>query len=172
MDAILNYQNPIIGDPDMMVIDGQFQKYIKSDHQNDALGKLAIKKAERLKIPFFLSKSSASEDFYLYKDKNNGVIMCSTFEEKDKNGRNVGFTYYYKNAIEVYEAKTTLESFSVIVGMHPNRKDVGMFEKLLRLYSKHSFLTKYAGVLLIAVIVLVVVLLIVCIYNYQCEPIV
>ena len=172
MDAILNYQNPIIGDPDMMVIDGQFQKYTKSDQQDDAKGKFAIKKADRLKKPFFLFKSSVSDDFSLYRDKDNGVIMFSTFEEKDQKGRNVGYMYYYKNATKVYEAKTTLESYAIVADMHPNRQDVDMFEKLLRLYSKHSFWAKYAGVLLIAVAVIIVVLLIFCLLNNQSEPVV
>lgn len=160
MDAILNYQNPVIGEPDMMVIDGQFQKYAKSGQQDEALKKLAISKAERLEIPFFLSKSSATENFYLYKDKGNGVILFSTFEEKDERDRSVGFTYYYNNASEVYNAKNTLVTYAKIAGKHPNRKDVVMYEKLLRLYSKHPFLTKYAGTLTIAVVVVVIALLI------------
>lgn len=150
MDAVLNYQNPTIGGPDLMVIDGDFQQFTKTDEQVEAFSKLNSYNANQLEIPFYYGKSSATENFYLYKDKKNGVILFSTFENKDQKGRNVGYIYYFNNADNVYQARTTLENYALIAHVRPNKKDLDMFEKMLQLHSKHPTLANLSGKLTIA----------------------
>ncbi len=156
MDAVLNYQNPTIGGPDLMVIDGVFQQFTKTDEQVEAFSKLNRYNANQLEIPFYYGKSSATENFYLYKDKKNGVILFSTFENKDQKGRNVGYMYYFNNADNVYQARTTLENYALIAGVCPNKKDLDMFEKMLQLHSKYPTLANHSGKLTIAFIVLAI----------------
>jgi len=156
MDAVLNYQNPTIGESDLMVIDGTFQKFSKTDEQVEAFCKLNSSNAKQLEIPFYLGKSSATESFYLYKDKKNGVILFSTLENKDTKGRNVAYVYYFNDADNVYQARNTLENYALIAGVRPNKKDLDMFEKMLQLHSKHPTLASHSGKLTIAFFVLAI----------------
>lgn len=159
MDAVLNYQNPTIGGPDLMVIDGVFQQFTKTDEQVEAFCKLNSSNAKQLEIPFYFGKSSATENFYLYKDKNNGVILFSTFENQDQKGRNVGYMYYYNNADNVYQARTTLENYALIAGVRPNKKDLDMFEKMLQLHKKSPVLANHSGKLTIAFVIVAIYVL-------------
>lgn len=166
MDAILNYQNPVIGDPDLMVIDGEKQKFSKTNDQINAFNKLNNSRIERLEIPFFLNRNSTTEQFSLYKVQNNGIILCSILEDKDMRDRFIGYTYYYSNGNDFCQAKMTLENYAIIAGVHPNKKDLEMFEKMMKLYSKYPILINNSSKLAIAFAILCVIAIIYIFFDF------
>lgn len=162
MKAILNYQNPIIGDNDILVIDGEKQLFAKTEEQLLAYSKLDPSMAEILKIPFFYKKLPHSDDFKLYVDKDKGIIFVSVFEDKDEKGRNVCYSFYHRFESEYGSIKNTLENYSILVSKKVKEGDLILLGKMLDLYSKSSIFAKnvniFCGVFFLLIVILIFIL--------------
>lgn len=168
MKAILSHQNPINGQDDIVVIDGNPQQYTKTEEQQRAYSLLSVSPKQLFKIPKGMSNNSVSETYKMF-IKDNGVVLISNFENVAQDNRRIGYSFYVDSSVDALDAVSLLQSYSGIAGMSLNMSDVELYKKMFTLYSDHPNRVKLASFSKIAIAALLILILILIFAMSKCN---
>lgn len=138
MNTILAFQNAVLNEKDVLIIDGVKSEYIHSAEQEEAISHLS--RTARMSEVLLLRTPGSSEALSIYIDNDSNVLISSNFINLDQIGRRMTYSFYCKHIRSTSWLISRFRDYCRIAGMEPNESDILTIERSLNVHSKRKII--------------------------------
>lgn len=138
MNTILAFQNAVLNERDILVIDGIMSEYVHSAEQEEAIRHL--NKSDRMSEVLLLRVSGSSTSLSIYEDDERNVLIKSNFVNHDQKGRRMTYSFYCSHIRSISWFISRFRDYCRIAGMEPNESDILTIERSLYVHAKRKII--------------------------------